>query len=333
MFKRLILFGLLQNNTLNRLALNIVNKAPIIATPFKSVFCGVENLQDISKMDLGPYRNLLIERNIEKDYDNITSRYEQFVETIDFSHNNNKIRGIMFKYSTFIRNPSNYSNEEKECVYEIFKRARDRQVRIYVDAEDTTYLPLSHYQTLRWYADFNRNFPTLTITIQSYLNNAGSLLDQVLANKNYKSVKLVRGGYLSAEDSSVVLPSEPAVARQYDKLADKCMHMMKQHDDLEVLFGTHNPHAISNIVAHKDIMDRIVFGHLKGLGESSAKQLISSGYKVCTVYPVGNFSNLSLYFCRRLSEVCPSSGIGSPMNREWNDIVREFKEALSSRKM
>ncbi|KAL7423446.1 proline dehydrogenase [Cryptotrichosporon argae] len=163
-----------------------------------------------------------------------------------------------------------------ERVRGLAERARDRGVKLMVDAEHTEYQPALDAFTLLLSAEFNRpqrgttwSGPVIIGTYQAYLTRQPQLLDYALkhAEKNSYAlgVKLVRGAYVVSErerwaregraGADPIWPNKPATDECYNASLRLLISTMKAQLQsrrpelaLSLVFGTHNADSVDLVI-------------------------------------------------------------------------------------
>lgn len=149
----------------------------------------------------------------------------------------------------------------------ILSRARDKNVRVVIDAEQTWYQPVIDALTDELMQKYNKlgGPATCIASFQAYLRRYPQLLEQQLQRaeaKGYRLVfKQVRGAYIVTEEArwkrdhgddsmGPIWPNKEACDKSYNDAMDKSITFMakqiKEHGQAKfgAVFATHNSHSI-----------------------------------------------------------------------------------------
>ena len=224
-----------------------------------------------------------------------------------------------------------YERAQREKVWtELYPRllelvclARDHQIGINIDAEESERLELSLDLLERLCLEPQlKDFQGLGFVIQAYQKRCPATIDWLIdlaqRSGHRLMVRLVKGAYWDSEIKRA----------QIEGLSDYPVYTQKAHTDLAYLvcaekllaapaqifpqFATHNAHTVAAIIdmagADHYQASQYEFQCLHGMGEPLYDQVVSgalnqAGARACRIYaPVGSHETLLAYLVRRLLE-------------------------------
>lgn len=226
----------------------------------------------------------------------------------------------------------------RERVLRICQLAADRNVRVFIDAEETWIQGAIDCLAEEMMARFNRNGKTIVFnTIQLYrverLTEMKALLVRASEGDFKIGLKLVRGAYMEKEraraakrgEPSPIQPNKEATDAQFDEAAAWCL----DHRDLiSICAGTHNEASCLKIVelmAAYDIEksdERVWFSQLLGMSDHLSFNLAAAGYNVAKYVPYGPVKAALPYLFRRAEE---NTSVSGQVGRELSLLTRELK--------
>jgi RHH-type proline utilization regulon transcriptional repressor/proline dehydrogenase/delta 1-pyrroline-5-carboxylate dehydrogenase len=199
---------------------------------------------------------------------------------------------------------------------ELANAARDADIGLTVDAEESDRLELSLAIFARAFADPSlRDYDGLGIAVQAYQKRAPAVLawlDGLARAHGGRTlpVRLVKGAYW---DSEIKRAQEQGLAG-YPVFTRKCntdvaylacaRALFSQHSHLYPQFATHNAHTVAWLL-EAGAGKRFELQRLHGMGEELYRELYAGARfpHRCRVYaPVGNHEQLLPYLVRRLLE-------------------------------
>lgn len=180
-----------------------------------------------------------------------------------------------------------HPNAATRKVQGIVEHAKERDIKVCLDAEDVLYPQMCYDLMLQ---NNTREEPWVYTTYQMYRMNALRELREDLEKARRDGicagVKLVRGAYLKKQAG--VFDRKADTDRQYDEAIVHALSCQNAH----TVVATHNEHSLR--LAHKFPIDRYVTAQLMGMGGAS---------KVDYRYvPYGTLFELTPYLLRRLAE-------------------------------
>lgn len=230
--------------------------------------------------------------------------------------------GISVKLSAI---HSQYKRSKKDIVInqlyprlkELFILAKNNNIGLFIDAEETERLELSLdlLELLLNDPDL-QNYNGIGFVIQAYQKRAIKVVEYIIniakIAQRKLMVRLVKGAYWDSEiKKSQIdgLVDYPVFTRKLhtDLSYITCaQELLKANDIIYPLFATHNAYTIAliNELGRDKIYE---FQCLYGMGETLYDNIVESKFKelnrTCRVYaPVGNYETLLAYLVRRLLE-------------------------------
>jgi proline dehydrogenase len=205
----------------------------------------------------------------------------------------------------------------------LLRRARDLDAHLHVDMEwvDTRETLLSAVETLLAEDEF-RTGPSAGIVVQAYLKDSESVLERVLASPISRrevplTVRLVKGAYWEFESAEAgqVGWERPVWATKRD--TDRCFEALTRRlieagDGVRPAIASHNLRSLSHAIAYNESRGGdpadLELQVLRGLGDSLAVALATTGRRVRVYTPVGDLVAGMAYLVRRLLENSSSQG-------------------------
>ena len=360
-----LLFKALGYNWLVQVGPAMVNAAFAISLPIKGIikstvfkqFCGGESIEDcaktiesLNKYGIGTILDYSVEgKEAEEDFEHTT---KETIETIAKAQNNPKIPFSVFKVTGLARldllNKVNdgkiLSSAEtaefdrvKERVNRICKAAYDKNVRLFIDAEESWIQNTIDNLVDEMMEMYNKNEVIVYNTIQFYRHDRLEFLKQSYqkaVEKNYHlGVKLVRGAYMEKERERAqqlnytdpIQPNKEASDEDYNEALQFCV---KHIDRIAICAGTHNEEScrvLAEMMAEANLNNndrRIYFSQLFGMSDNLSYNLANAGYNVAKYLPYGPVKAVMPYLFRRAQENTSAKG---QAGRELTLILKEMK--------
>ncbi|KAF2451362.1 FAD-linked oxidoreductase [Karstenula rhodostoma CBS 690.94] len=219
----------------------------------------------------------------------------------------------------------------KEGMFELCEFAKQRGVKVMVDAESSLHQPAIDYLTLEAMAKYNTDgsalvFNTYQMYLKASLDNLKSHL-QLASTKGYTmGVKLVRGAYIYVEPdrSNLIQDTKPDTDHAYDAAVDLLLRgthtTPEQPWTAEVMLATHNTESVDTAMelfrsrpAGKQPVQNLVFAQLMGMADEISMKLASEIKAISaetksndvSVYKYsvwGSLEDCLLYMLRRAEE-------------------------------
>eukprot|EP00092_Neocalanus_flemingeri_P028909 GFUD01031392.1.p1 GENE.GFUD01031392.1~~GFUD01031392.1.p1 ORF type:complete len:675 (+),score=189.08 GFUD01031392.1:55-2079(+) len=238
-------------------------------------------------------------------------------------------------------------------MHTVFQRAKELDIRVMVDAEQTYFQPAISRLTLEMMKKYNTEKAIVFNTYQCYLKEAHRNLVDDLEQANrqdfFFGAKLVRGAYMEQERSRAesLMYADPinenfeATSLMYHKCLNECMYrikeMMRQGETKEkrvgIMVASHNEDTIRFAIKMMDELnikpeDKVIcFGQLLGMCDQLSFPLGQAGYSVYKYVPYGPVNEVLPYLSRRAHE---NKGILVKLNKEKKLLRRELKDRLLS---
>lgn len=208
----------------------------------------------------------------------------------------------------------------------VFQAAKEMDVRVMVDAEQTYFQPAIHRIAMEMMKKFNTEKAIVFNTYQNYLKicNSSLVLDleQAARQDFYFGAKLVRGAYMEQERERAEIlgyedpinPTYEATTEMYHKNLLECMTRMVElkktgnQDKVGIMVASHNADtvrfAIENMKKNGiNPEDRLIcFGQLLGMCDNITFPLGQAGYSVYKYVPYGPVNEVLPYLSRRAHE-------------------------------
>nr|XP_054775410.1 proline dehydrogenase 1, mitochondrial-like [Lytechinus pictus] len=230
-------------------------------------------------------------------------------------------------------------------VNELAKCARDKNVRVMVDAEQTYFQPAISRLTIEMMRKFNREKPVIYNTYQCYLRHAYNCLkaDMELARREgfHFGAKLVRGAYMDqerkrAEDigyDDPINPTYEATNESYHRCLDMALDTIKTRGQTNIMVASHNQDTVRHAVQRMEELgigpkDRLVyFGQLLGMCDQVSFPLGKMGYAVYKYVPYGPVDDVLPYLSRRAQE---NSGMLKGVTQERKLMRQELTRRITT---
>lgn len=320
-------------------------------------FCGGESIQDsektiqnLHKVHVGTILDYSVEgEETEKSFDETTL---EILRTIERASESNDIPFSVFKVTGIastdlleaIQIGDSLKKEQKaefdrvmKRVDTICQRAHERNVRVFIDAEESWIQDTIDTLAYEMMDRYNHEHPIVYNTYQMYRWETMAHLRRDTAEAKAKGyclgVKLVRGAYMEKErlraheeeyqDPIQATKEETDIA--FNEAVDFCL---QNRETISVCLGTHNEDSCRYCVQHMNQMgiepaDRhIYFAQLLGMSDNISYNLANAGYNVAKYVPYGPVEAVMPYLFRRADE---NKSIAGQSSREFNLISNELK--------
>ncbi|XP_029343235.1 proline dehydrogenase 1, mitochondrial isoform X1 [Acyrthosiphon pisum] len=238
------------------------------------------------------------------------------------------------KEGRMVRLLSQLSKKEEEMFRNMVHRlntlvqtAKDLDVRIMIDAEQTYFQPAISRLTLELMQKYNTEKAIVFNTYQCYLketlNEVKTDLNQAKRQKFFFGAKLVRGAYIDQERARAAAlgyadptnPSYEATTETYHQTLTECLTRIKvlkdQGDDcskIGIMVASHNEDTVRFALSQmKEIgispEDKVIcFGQLLGMCDFITFPLGQAGYSAYKYIPYGPVNEVLPYLSRRAME-------------------------------
>jgi proline dehydrogenase len=199
----------------------------------------------------------------------------------------------------------------------VCEAARDKKVRLHIDAEQTYMQPAIDHLATKMQRAYNTQFPTVFNSYQCYLDIARNRIDNDLERSQREgwifAAKLCRGAYMNRERElsvknsykSPILPNIEETHATFNYCMIRCLENI---DRSEVFIATHNQESIEMAVDYMRAHNidpkshGVYFAQLLGMADHLSLMLGQSGYKTFKYVPYGPVAEVLPYLIRRAQE-------------------------------
>ena len=323
-------------------------------------FCGGENIdeckstiKELAKFGVGTILDYSVEGiDDERRFDGIA---QEILKTIDHAEKNPSIPFCVFKMTGIARfgllaklNAKERLTKEEGAewvrvqhrVRALCLNAHQRNVRLFVDAEESWVQGVIDDLILERMREFNKDKAIVFNTLQMYRTDRLTYLNDLntLAKKEnfFLGLKIVRGAYMEKERdravelgiASPILPDKAATDRNYDEALKFCLDHKER---ISLCAGTHNEAStrlLAQGMTHSKISphdDHIFFSQLLGMSDNLTFNLAAKKFNVAKYVPYGPIRAMLPYLLRRAEE---NQSISGQTTRE---LIR-IEEELARRK-
>jgi proline dehydrogenase len=350
--------------TVNALRFRLPIRGLIKSTIFQQ-FCGGENIQECTKtieslasFGVGTILDYSIEgKTTEADFE---STVEEIIRTIVAAENNNSIPFAVFKVTGIARfDVLEKMNDERadigtnansafhgvfDRVNRICKAAHEKNVRVFIDAEESWIQDGIDRLTREMMRRYNRTEAIVYNTLQMYRHDRLHFLEMELSIAKqegfYYGVKLVRGAYMEKERARAVKFNYTSPI-QADKQAtdhdfNAALQLLIDHrDQMALCAGTHNEASsllLTELMLKCEVKPgdtRFYFAQLLGMSDHISYNLSNAGYNVAKYVPYGPVNEVMPYLLRRADE---NTSVAGQTGRELSLIMSERKRRKNAPK-
>jgi len=288
-------------------------------------------------------------KTTEKDFNNSMT---EAIRAIEFASRETSISTISIKITALARTSllakiqtSEALSEEEDKEYKyILKRvdsichvAQDKNVQVYIDAEESWIQDTIDFITRRMMRRYNKKKPIVYTTIQLYIKNRlQHLIDCYEDAKKEKYIlgaKLVRGAYLEKERKrakelgypSPIQTNKKATDKDYNTAIQFCVDHYLQ---IASVAATHNQESCllqASLIAQKGIPKNhphLSFSQLYGMSDNLTFNLAAEGYNTSKYMVYGPVKEVIPFLIRRAQE---NSAVLGEVGREYQLVLREMK--------
>lgn len=225
----------------------------------------------------------------------------------------------------------------------IAERAKEKGVRLMVDAEQTYFQPAITKITLEAMRMYNKEGPVVFNTYQCYQKDAPNLIDvdiELSRREGFHfAAKLVRGAYMEQEraraaDLGYADPMHDNLNDThacYNRILTKCLHEV-QVNKANVMVASHNEDSVRHAAQKMNELgidpadNQVFFGQLLGMCDVVTYALGSAGYKAYKYVPYGPVEEVMPYLSRRAMENRSlMKGVVKERNMLWSELMRRYK--------
>lgn len=359
------LFSLMNQARVVNLGTFFIKLALKLHLPIKNVirltifeqFCGGETISDcdptislLGQSGIGTILDYSVEgEDNEASFDATTN---EILKTIDKAASSQTIPFSVFKVTGVAsadllekiqRNEELTGQEEaayariRQRVETLCKHAYDKNVRIFVDAEESWIQGVIDDLTYQMMQQFNREKAIVYNTYQLYRHETLEAFKTAYLTARQRGYflggKLVRGAYmekerLRARENEYFNPihvSKDATDQDYNLAID---FSLEHIEHISICLGTHNEYSSQYCAAKMRKLglerndDRIWFAQLLGMSDNISFNLAKAGYNVAKYVPYGPIDAVLPYLIRRAEE---NTSIAGQSSREYLLVKSELK--------
>ncbi|GAB2958724.1 proline dehydrogenase family protein [Hymenobacter coalescens] len=337
-------------------------KTAIKYTIFRQ-FCGGETIEEckpviaeLGKFGIGTILDYSVEgEGSENSFDHTR---DELLKTIDLAAGNPHIPFSVFKVTGVadsallekVQAGLPLSGAEQTAyqraqqrIDELCRRAHDRNVRIFVDAEESWFQDTIDDLAREMMRRYNQERPIVWNTYQLYRHDRLEALqadhDHAQQQDYYLGAKLVRGAYMEKESrvaqqrgyQNPINPTKEATDELYnDALRFSVDHIAR----MAICAGTHNEASsrlLTELLADAGLApgdERVWFAQLYGMSDNLSYNLAHAGYNTAKYVPYGPVEAVMPYLLRRADE---NTAIAGQTSREFllikNEMTRRKNKA------
>ena len=230
-------------------------------------------------------------------------------------------------------------------LHHIAKIAREKDVRVMIDAEQTYFQPAISRITMELMRKYNKEKAIIFNTYQCYLKEVYNnlVLDLELAERQniYFGAKLVRGAYMEQERlrakevgyEDPINPTFEATSEMYHKALTELFRRIVTKGDRKIaaMVASHNEDTVRFTVNKmkelgiKPEHKVVCFGQLFGMCDQVSFLLGQSGYSVYKYVPYGPIDEVLPYLSRRAQE---NNGMLKKSDRERKLLMKEIRRRV-----
>ncbi|WP_299756899.1 proline dehydrogenase family protein [uncultured Pontibacter sp.] len=365
LYKMYLLFKSMNSNVFVKAGGALLSTALTLHLPVKFIikptifnhFCGGETIeeseraiQELAKYNIGTILDYSVEgEGDEKSFD---ATRDELLHGIEKAHGNKNIPFSVFKITGLIdinllekvQKKQELSATERAAfergrdrVNEICKSCYQRDVRVFIDAEESWIQETIDNLTYEMMELYNKEKANIYNTYQLYRHDRLDVLQQDYENAikggYYLGAKLVRGAYMEKERKRAQLEGYPSpinpTKEASDELFDNALRFCIKHiDRIAFCNGTHNEascYLLMDLMEEYNIAPndpRVYFAQLYGMSDNLSYNLANAGYNVAKYVPYGPVVEVMPYLLRRANE---NTAIAGQSSREFSLIKSEIE--------
>lgn len=360
------LFGMMNQNWLVRFGTWAIQLAFKLHLPIQWLvkqtvfahFCGGENIEDCQKSleKLAKYRvGAILDYSVEgeKNEKGFELTTQEILRTIEKAAlHKDKIPFSVFKVTGVAPFALLEKIQAQETLTEveqkdwnnacmrvdmICKRAYERKVRLFIDAEESWIQHTIDNLAYEMMEAYNTSEPILYNTFQMYCHASLENLKQAYqdaVDKNYfLGAKLVRGAYMEKERARAeekgypdpIQPNKAASDKDFDAALRFCV---LHHRRVALCAGTHNEQSsilLTQLMEENQISPEnpnFYFAQLYGMSDHISYNLANAGFNVAKYVPYGPVKAVLPYLFRRAAE---NTAVAGQSSREFGLIQAEIR--------
>lgn len=359
------LFALMNKGWLVNLGTFFIKIALRLRLPIKSIikntifgqFCGGESIGDSEKTirhlhnaHVGTILDYSVEgEENEKSFDETTLEIlrtiERASESQDIPFSVFKVTGLASTELLEAVQIGDSLNKEQKAEFDrvlkrvdaLCRRAAERNVRIFIDAEESWIQDTIDTLAYEMMDRYNHDRPVVYNTYQMYrwesLDHLRRDTEEARAKGYYLGAKLVRGAYLEKERlraheeeyQDPIQATKEDTDRDFNAAIDYCL---ANRDTVSICLGTHNEYSCQYCIQQMERLGidhndpHIYFAQLLGMSDNISYNLANAGYNVAKYVPYGPVEAVMPYLFRRADE---NKSIAGQSSREFMLVSNELK--------
>jgi proline dehydrogenase len=320
-------------------------------------FCGGESISDSEKTiqqlhnaHVGTILDYSVEgEENEKSFDEtaleILRTIERASESADIPFSVFKVTGIASTELLEAVQVGDSLNKEQKAEFDrvlkrvdtLCRRAYERNVRIFIDAEESWIQDTIDTLAYEMMDRYNHERPVIYNTYQMYrwesLDRLRRDVEEARAKGYYLGAKLVRGAYLEKERlraheeeyQDPIQATKEDTDRDFNAAIDYCL---ENRDIVSICLGTHNEYSCQYCTQQMKRLGitpddtHIYFAQLLGMSDNISYNLANAGYNVAKYVPYGPVEAVMPYLFRRADE---NKSIAGQSSREFTLVTNELK--------
>lgn len=337
------------------LKLQLPIKKLIKSTIFEQ-FCGGESIRDcektinkLHKNHIGTILDFSIEgeeseRSFEETTLEVLRTIERASESTDIPFSVFKVTGIassdllemVQKGEPLSANEMAAYERVRDRVDRLCARAAERNIRIFIDAEESWLQNTIDTLAYEMMARYNRERPVVFNTYQMYrwemYDNLVHATETAREQGYLLGAKLVRGAYLEKERirsheeeyQDPIQATKEDTDRDFNRAIDFALN---NRDTVSICLGTHNEYSCQYCFQRMKQLgiapgdEHIWFAQLLGMSDNISYNLANAGYNVAKYVPYGPVEAVMPYLFRRAEE---NKSIAGQSSREFKLIQKEI---------
>ena len=359
------LFALMNKGWLVNLGTFFIKLALRLHLPIKSLikhtifeqFCGGESIRDseptirhLHDGHVGTILDYSVEgEDDEKSFDETTLEImrtiERASESADIPFTVFKITGLASTELLEAVQLGNSLDKDQKAQFDrvlkrvdsLCRRAFERNVRIFIDAEESWIQDTIDTLAYEMMDRYNHERPVVYNTYQMYrwesLDHLHRDLQEAHAKGYFMGIKLVRGAYLEKERlrsheeeyQDPIQATKEDTDRDFNLAIDFCL---ENRNVISFCLGTHNEYSCQYCVQKMQALGianndpHIFFAQLLGMSDNISYNLATAGYNVAKYVPYGPVESVMPYLFRRAEE---NKSIAGQSSREYMLVRDELK--------
>lgn len=225
----------------------------------------------------------------------------------------------------------------KDRLRKIFQRGAEKNIGVFIDAEESWIQDPVDIVTMEMMEEFNRDRAIVFNTFQMYRHDRFRFVKdcyQMAKERNFVlGAKMVRGAYMEKERkradeldySSPIQVNKQCTDVDYNVSLEFCLNRL---ENVSLVVASHNEESnfvIANVMDGKRIPrnhPRVHFSQLYGMSDNITFNLAKAGYSVSKYLPFGPIKDVIPYLMRRAQE---NSSVAGQTGRELSLIKKEME--------